>query len=181
MSADLIHTLLKNYTDLLKRVDSLIRHIEKKYPGEIACKKGCDSCCKFLSLFPVEAFAISEAFTRLPEETKNTIVQQLRQKEGACPLLIDNACLLYPARPVICRTHGYPIYMEEKGELLVDFCPENFKGRTDFPKDALLSIEQLNTTLTAVNSLFLNAIDAEPPFPERIPMSKALFLLDQIK
>ena len=173
-----IHSALKNYNALLKRVDDHIRNLEKRYPDKIVCKKGCDSCCKFLTLFPVEALAISAAFIKLPEEMQGIVVKKLKQKEDACPILIDSACILYPARPVICRTHGYPIYMEKNGEPLVDFCPENFKGVTSFPKDALLSIEQLNTTLIAINHHFLESIGTKSPFPERIPISKAVFMLE---
>ncbi|WP_299981421.1 YkgJ family cysteine cluster protein [Desulfobacula sp.] len=181
MDENIIHLALKNYSALLKRVDDHIRHIEKKYPDKIVCKKGCDSCCKFLTLFPVEAFAISAAFIKLPEETRDIVVKHLKKEEDACPLLIDRTCILYPARPVICRTHGYPIYIEKDGETLVDFCPENFKGMASFPKDILLSIEQLNTTLIAVNRHFLESIETTLPSPERIPISKAIFLLDEME
>jgi Fe-S-cluster containining protein len=180
MDENSLHLILKNYTALLKRVDGHIRHIEKKYAADIVCKKGCDTCCKFLTLFPVEAFAISAAFIKLPKKTQAAVLEILKTKDDVCPLLIDRSCVLYPARPIICRTHGYPIYMERDGKSFVDFCPENFKGMTSFPKDALISIEPLNTLLIAVNRHFLDCIEADPSFPERIPMSKALFILNEI-
>lgn len=179
MNDDLLHRALKNYHDFLERVDALVRHIEEKYPESIACKKGCDTCCRFLTLFPVEAFALSSAFKQLPEEIRDVIAGQLEKTPDACPLLADKACLLYDQRPVICRTHGYPIYMEKDGTPLVDFCPKNFKGVTSFPKDALIGIEQLNTLLAAINNHFLECLETESPFPDRIPVSTALFLLDE--
>lgn len=179
MGKNSIHSALKNYRDLLKRVDDHIRLVEKTYPDKIACNKGCDACCRFLTLLPVEATAVSKAFIQLPEAVRKVIVEKLKLGEETCPLLIDKACVLYPARPVICRTHGYPIFMEKDGETCVDFCPENFKGMVSFPKDVLLSIEQLNTTLIAVNRHFLASIQTDLPFPERIPISEALFILDE--
>ncbi|MCD4676484.1 MAG: YkgJ family cysteine cluster protein [Desulfobacula sp.] len=181
MAQDIIHMVLKNYSDFLKRVDDHIGHIEKKYSDKILCKKGCDACCKFLTLFGVEAFAISAAFMKLPEEMQDLVTKKIEKEKDACPLLIDRACVLYSERPVICRTHGYPIYMEKDGGIFVDFCPENFKGVSSFPKDALLSIEQLNTTLTAINRHFLESIETDTPLPDRIPISKALFLLNEIQ
>ena len=179
MNEDRIDLTLKNYTALVQRVDAHVAQIEKKYAGTIACTKGCDACCKFLSLFPVEAVAISAAFIRLPKDIQAEIVSQLGKKEDACPILVNRCCALYAARPIICRTHGYPIYMEKDGKTLVDFCPKNFKGITSFPRDALISIEQLNTTLIAVNRLFLDTIETDPPFEDRIPISEAIFILQR--
>ena len=170
--------VLSNYTELLKRIDDHIRRIEKKYPDQIACRKGCDACCKFLTLFPVEALAIARAFINLPENTRHRILHRLENRADACPLLIDSACALYAARPVICRTHGYPICIEKKGETWVDFCPKNFSGMTAFPQETLFSLAHLNTMLTAINQHFLENIDTDSPFPDRIPVSDAIFLLN---
>jgi len=170
--------LLKNYTALINRIDDHICQLEEKYPDNIVCKKGCDACCRFLTLFPVEAIAVSRAFFSLPEKSRDRIVNRLKdKKEDACPLLIGRSCAVYSARPIICRTHGYPICIEKNGETRVDFCPENFKGIRSFPKETLLSLEQLNTTLIAVNQHFLDAIETDAPFPDRIPVSEAIFLL----
>lgn len=177
MDENSLDIVLTNYTALLERIDDHIRRVEKKYPDHIVCKKGCDACCKFLTLFPVEALSLSRAFINLPEKIQYQILHQLENMEGGCPLLIDSACALYSARPVICRTHGYPICIEKKGETCVDFCPKNFSGMTSFPQDTLLSIEHLNTTLIVINQHFLDSIDTDSPFPDRIPVSDAIFLL----
>ncbi len=171
--------LLKNYTALIERVDGHVYSLEQKYPDHIACKKGCDSCCRFLNLFPVEAFAMAEAYTQLSTIDRTAIIKNCENADETCPLLINNSCALYLNRPVICRTHGYPIFMEKNKEPYIDFCPKNFKGFTSFPKDALLSIEQLNTTLTAINQHFLKSIETDTQLPERIPISTALFLLSE--
>ncbi len=195
--------LLENYTALIERVDNHVLGIEQNFPDHITCKKGCDSCCRFLNLFPVEAFSLAIAYTQLPvtEQTKiarnleTSIIEPTKKPmnetiEGPmvepkiklgepCPLLINNSCALYLNRPIICRTHGYPIFMKKKDESYIDYCPKNFKGFKNFPKDALISIEQLNTTLTAINQHFRESIETDPPLPERIPISTALFLLSK--
>ena len=186
MSDDDLDRLLKNYTDLLARVDAHIRQVEQDHADKIACKKGCDACCRPLNLFPVEALALARAFSALPQNAQQRLRQKIiaRQDQvesrdsSGCPLLMDHACLLYQARPVICRTHGFPIYMVKDGEALVDYCPENFKGMAHLPKEALLDLDQLNTLLTAINQHFITAIEAD--LPQRIPILEALFLLDDV-
>ncbi|WDP85649.1 MAG: YkgJ family cysteine cluster protein [Desulfobacter sp.] len=182
MSKDeILDPLLKNYTDLLSRVDVHIQQVAARYSDQIACHRGCDSCCRFLTLFPVEAFALSRAFECLDKSAQKKVEKRLQliEKSGDkepenCPLLVDRICLIYPARPVICRTHGLPLYIKKDGKALVDFCPENFKNMTSFPKDALINLDQLNTLLTAVNKHFTASVDAD--LPDRIPVSQALFL-----
>lgn len=173
-----IDALLANYTALVQRVDQYIQHIETGYADQIACKKGCDACCRFLGLFPVEALALSTAFRALPPDRQALGLAAVKKGEDACPLLIDHQCLIYDARPLICRTHGFPIYMEKDGKPFVDFCPKNFTGLTTLPKDAMLNLEQLNTTLAAVNRHFLECIETDTSLPDRIPMSDALEFLD---
>ncbi len=174
-----LNLLLKNYNDLLKRVDAHIQQVGKDYSDKIVCKKGCDSCCRFLNLFPVEAFALSAAFIEMDKSHRNLVMAGLEKKSSGCPLLIRRQCLLYEARPIICRTHGYPFYFEKNGENMVDYCPKNFKGMTSFPKEALFDLEQLNTLLAAINKHFLDSIERD--ITDRIPMASALLLLDELE
>ncbi len=167
--------LLDNYRALVRRADDHARAVFTRYGSHMACQKGCDDCCRFLSLFPVEAAALSAAFLELPPESR-ALIETACAQDTECPLLHNHECLLYAARPLICRTHGLPVCFKEQDSLKVDFCPENFKDLTKLPGDALLDLDQLNTTLAAVNALFLNSIDAD--LPDRIPISQALFLLE---
>jgi len=177
MNPDQISPFLENYQKLVQRVDRHIAAIKKAFPDQIACKKGCDLCCKFLTLFPVEALSLSLAFTRQAEDIKAKVSLKIERGKDTCPLLINRVCALYPARPIICRTHGYPLYMEKKGKIHIDFCPENFTGMALFPKEAMLDIEHLNTLLAVINRQFVGSIKADPPFLDRIPISEALLIL----
>ncbi|HCY86454.1 MAG TPA: zinc/iron-chelating domain-containing protein [Desulfobacteraceae bacterium] len=182
-----VYHLLKNYDDLLERIDSHVNRVTSLFSPHISCKKGCDACCRFLSLFPVEAFALSRAFSNLPENLRRLVLDEVKKSQGSqgsegseekCPLLIGHACMLYKARPIICRTHGLPIYMEKDGEGMVDFCPENFKDLDALPKDAMLDLNQLNTLITAVNQHFVTHIEGD--LPERIPVSQAVLLYQDL-
>nr|NJM03151.1 YkgJ family cysteine cluster protein [Desulfobacula sp.] len=128
-----------------------------------------------LTLFPVEALSLSLAFARGTQDMKAKVT--LKAEKGTCPLLIDRECVLYPARPIICRTHGYPLYMKKEGGIRIDFCPENFTGMASFPKETMLDIEHLNTLLAVINRQFVDSLEADPPFKDRIPISEALFIL----
>lgn len=178
MNTEEINRLLENYAALVRRVDDHIQKVESQYKDMIACRKGCDSCCRFLTLFPVEALAVSEAFRLLPVNLQKKIADKASGHSDTCPLLIENACAIYPSRPVICRTHGFPILIEKDGEQAVDFCPENFKGIRSFPGQMLLSVEQLNQMLFAVNRHFLESIENGKTLPDRIPISEALFWVE---
>jgi len=179
MNQEMINALLKNYDGLLARIDAHIQQVQTTYSNEIACKKGCDYCCRFLNLFPVEAFALSAAFCQMDKSDRDRIIKGLEKGTDDCPLLIKGQCLLYEARPIICRTHGYPLYFEKDGETLVDFCPKNFKGISCFPKESLFDLEQLNTLLATINKQFIASIETDVPLADRIPISDALSLFDE--
>jgi uncharacterized protein len=165
-------TGLENYFALLSRVDELTSGTAARFAAEMACRPGCDACCRHLSVFAVEAAALRAALAGVGEEQAALV----RAKGGdaapedACPLLHDGLCLLYEARPIICRTHGLPLLIDRDGEKGVDFCPENFRELASIPGDAVIDLEKLNAILTAINALYLQAF----PGPERLTVADAL-------
>jgi Fe-S-cluster containining protein len=163
---------LENYLALLKRVDELCGDTAARFASHISCRAGCDACCRHLSIFAVEAAALRQALCALPEADAAFIRQKAQQSrsEDPCPLLHDGLCLLYQARPIICRTHGLPLLISRDGESGVDFCPENFRELSSTPGSAVIDLDRLNATLAAVNALSL----ATFPGPERQTMAEAL-------
>lgn len=175
MDQTLSENSFDNYQTLVRRVDQHLDRIRRIFPQHMACRKGCDACCRPLTLFPIEALKLAVAFSTLDETTKARVLEKIETEPNACPLLWESQCLLYADRPLICRTHGYPIcFREANEEIRVDFCPENFKGISSFPRDALLDIDALNTLLAAVNRHFLETMATHGSFPERMPVSEAL-------
>lgn len=167
--------LLNNYYQLLSRVDALCRGIRGALSGQITCSEGCSSCCTAITLFPVEAAALLAALETLPQEKQDAIRRHVAEHAGGerCPLLEDHRCLLYASRPVICRTHGFPIIYSEGDERKADCCPLNqIEGET-VPGAEIIDIDRLNTLLVAVNALFLSQSDAEG-LPERLTIPEAL-------
>lgn len=167
---------LENYLALLERVDQLCGLTAARFDSQISCRPGCDACCRHLSVFAVEAAALREALGALGEAEASLIREKakLAGPDAPCPLLNDGLCLLYPARPIICRTHGLPILISRDGEAGVDFCPQNFRGLDSIPGSDVIDLERLNALLATINSLFLQSF----PGPERLTVAEALTLPD---
>jgi uncharacterized protein len=165
-------TGLENYLALRSRVDELCRRTQASFESEISCRPGCDSCCRHLGIFAVEAAALGEALASTAEPLAAQIRHQAEQSgpQAPCPLLHDGLCLLYEARPIICRTHGLPLLVSRDGASGVDFCPENFRNVSSIPGNAVIDLERLNAMLAAINSLFLQSF----PGPERLSIAEAL-------
>ncbi len=173
-------SLLHNYRTLVTRVDELCRRITDEFGPYLVCGPGCSGCCRHLTLSWVEGFALAEAVQALPATAADAIRNRARSASATspCPLLADGLCLLYAARPIICRTHGLPLLATAtEGTRRVDFCPENFRGLATLPGSAVIDLDQLNTTLAAVNALFVaERFVGTAPATERIPMAEALLL-----
>lgn len=169
--------LLHSYRELLTKVDLLCGKIEEEFAGHLACRAGCDGCCRHITLFRVEAAALAAALTDLPAEA----VEHIRARAGRsssgdpCPLLENGRCLLYEARPIICRTHGLPILAVREGKRTVDFCPLNFQGLDSLPGSAVIDLDRLNTLLATVNALFVTQFSqGVPPEKDRLSIAETL-------
>lgn len=169
-------TGLENYLALLARVKELCRCTAEAFNAHITCRAGCDACCRHLSVFAVEAAALREALKELPPEKGALVRSKARgaDEDSPCPLLHDGLCLLYQARPIICRTHGLPLLLLRDGERSIDFCPENFQGLPSIPGSAVIDLERLNMMLATINALYLQT----HPGPERLTIAEALALPD---
>lgn len=170
---------LQNYTALLIKVNALITGITAKYSTHISCQKGCDSCCRHLSLSLVEGVAIAVAVAELPQAKADYLRQKARTAtaDGPCPVLENGECAIYSHRPIICRTHGLPILIVEEKRQRVDFCPKNFINIGTLPGDAVIALDLLNTILAAVNKNFATEFSSTGLAEmERMTIAEALLL-----
>ncbi len=167
---------LANYYALCERVEAFAQQVTAAFAESMACRQGCDSCCRHLALFPVEAYALVAALTISPSTDQVVIRARARTATAeTCPLLVNGRCQLYLARPLICRTHGLPLLVATDVARTIDFCPKNFCGIASFPGSAVLDLQQLNTVLAAVNANFVQAALAGHA-PERLTIAEALLL-----
>ena len=146
------------YLSLLARIDDFCMRLLQMHGRHISCSPGCCACCnQILNLLPVEFYYLQTA-------AEAAALQEPVHAEGDCPLLHEGTCLLYEHRPVICRTHGMPLVVEENGLRRVDCCPENFKdgALNTLSGDSLLHLERVNLLLVSINRIFAAArgIDA---------------------
>lgn len=170
---------LANYRQLLANVDSLCESIGHAFADAIACRPGCADCCRHITVLPVEAAALAAACAALPGGERAALRASAGKAapDSPCPLLADGLCLLYHARPIICRTHGLPLLVTEGENRRVDHCPENFRSLPSLPGSAVIDLDRLNTALVAVNALYITHPSvALPTGKERLTIAEALSL-----
>jgi Fe-S-cluster containining protein len=174
-SADL-SALLDNYRTLVARVDTMCDRINSAFSAQITCRPGCSGCCRHLSLFPVEALALAQAAAQLPAAVRLILLARAGRQDQAdrCPFLDQDRCLVYDARPIICRTHGLPLLILADGSKRIDFCPENFQGVATLSGQDVINLELLNQSLAAINALFIKEAALEPLAGERITLAEIL-------
>ncbi len=156
------------FQKLLDAVDKKCRVQESAFAGQIACKAGCFHCCRRIpTILPVEwawlqqnqrasANSIPFAPGQHPEEMstaqQGALRSELHPDESLCDHLdAAGLCSIYPARPLICRTHGMLLLSDEG----IDHCPWNFPSLTEVEEDHVFRLENLHETLLRVNLAFL--------------------------
>jgi hypothetical protein len=159
------------YRHLLERLDAWSAQVRPLHEDRMACRPGCDDCCRrHLSVFPVEAEALARAVRDLPGREYAAIEAHIarwdqafgaRPGEAPCPLLQEARCLLYHARPVLCRTHGFPLLTRPSGDPdsgepgFLTWCEKNFRDAPDIPVSpgGVLDLDRINRVLGAVQAL----------------------------
>lgn len=167
--------LLENYKQLVARVDALCDVISSSLGGQITCSAGCSSCCTAITVFPVEAAVMRETLDSFPalqaEEIRRHVLEHADGER--CPLLLHHHCLLYDARPIICRTHGLPIIYTHNGQRNSDCCPLNMNETESLSGAQVVDLDKLNTLLAAVNSIYLSRSDGAES-PERLTIAEVI-------
>jgi Fe-S-cluster containining protein len=123
--------LARQITD---QVSACMRADMRRRGMAVSCRKGCSTCCRYLvPVSAPEAFRRWEELLQLPQETREMLdrrfataakriiqagppptapgntLQELSdwyaKVERPCPLLENDACLLYSARPLACSEY----------------------------------------------------------------------------
>ena len=166
---------LENYKQLTARVDALCNTIATALGQQITCSAGCSSCCTTITVFPVEAAAMREAVEKLPDSKAEKIRRHISEhaENERCPLLHHHHCLLYEARPIICRTHGLPIIYNANSLRQSDCCPHNLTDSGSLSGTSVVDLDKLNHLLVAVNSLYLSQSGSSES-PERFTIAEVI-------
>lgn len=103
-----LSVLLNAYSVIDKGVSAAINR-EQKNGRELACAKGCSSCCSThqdIPVYPLELMGMTwYVIEKLQSPIREQLKQQLEQLEvlNSCPFLLDGACSIHPVRPIACR------------------------------------------------------------------------------
>ena len=148
--------LFEPYDRLVSRADKAFERMAGEYPDCISCKPGCADCCHAVfGLFLIEAVFLKHDFDQLGEPEKQAALERglaaekdlktlertlsefkddpqmsaysMARARIRCPLLgDDDACILYPYRPITCRVYGIPTMIQRVPRIC---------GSTGFKKD----------------------------------------------
>ncbi len=165
----------KQYQNLQLETDQITSQLTERYQPYLQCGAGCSGCCQHhLSLFPVEAANVKNAIQNLSPEkqaqvraqAQEVIAKEIHSESVTCPLLIEDNCSVYEARPIICRTQGLPLlYEAEDGEHEIDFCPLNFNSDeaiAALDEAHVVPLDPINLKLAIVNIEFCRERAIDP-------------------
>jgi len=157
------------FAELVAKVDVFFARVYAKHSTDMQCDKGCSDCCSDrLSITLLEAAALARTIGAMPEAQRQDLASHASRKDvSACAALAnDGSCMVYEARPLICRSHGVAIrYGRELDDgdktdaalrlPVVAACFKNFTG--DGGVDAVATEDVLDQTTVSAT---LGALDA---------------------
>lgn len=163
-------TCIQEYHQLIAALDAEIACIAQLHAATLSCGPGCASCCQAFSVLPIEAACVQEAIGALDTASRERLDRNRAKGDACCPLLIDDLCAIYAARPVICRTQGLPLaYVDEERQAIeVSACGLNFPNDHVFAPEDLLFLDPFNVRLAELNQAWCSTRNLDPT--TRIPL-----------
>jgi len=160
--------IMDNYRKLCAYCDSIWNRVREIYPNEIACRKGCGICCELQSVNQIEAYAIRSYIVNNKNLLDDARVDDVvidddivdTDNTDSCPFLRKQSCSIYPARPIICRTHGLILRSSEFPlSRQAASCPYNFPSvhPNDFPPELAVDVDAITKNLVNLNLAFCMA------------------------
>lgn len=179
----ILEEILFQYQNLIFKIDSASRELEDLHFKHLVCKPGCSQCCEVeRTVFYIEAYIVEQHLHNLSTQKINRLKKLYKNNDEVCPMLLRNRCVIYPARPIICRTHGLPILYREAERAFVDHCRLNFANLSSlksFSKKEILNINPFNVELIQIDKIFSEHILGKQWRPEnRKSLKSILFHYD---
>jgi Fe-S-cluster containining protein len=166
--------VLIRYQELVGYCDAFWRGVAKRFPEQLACREGCCSCCTLSSVNYIEALIIAALYRRIP---KGATLQKKDAsevvKDAPCPFLCGGRCLIYCARPLICRTHGLLLSAGPSQESFQSSCAMNFAGMDrDIQDDVpVLDMKEVSESLAKLNAAFCMLLGDVTKAAERVHLA----------
>jgi Fe-S-cluster containining protein len=101
--------LLDAYAIIDEGVAAAIREREETSSARLACRKGCDNCCRTHADIPLYPLELVGVYWYSTEKLANALRELLRiqlkvhRAGDPCPFLIHGSCAIHLMRPVACR------------------------------------------------------------------------------
>ncbi|MBS2212597.1 YkgJ family cysteine cluster protein [Carboxylicivirga mesophila] len=170
---------LDNYKALREEIDAATIKLWDEHHNNMACKKGCDKCCLNFDVFPIEFDYIKQQVEEnYPEVLNQSLSPDSFGEEDKCLFLKDHQCSIYTARPIICRTHGYPLlYMNEAGDQWeLSHCELNFTQVDEdyFNEDNCYAQDTFNSRLFMMNKEYIKTAHPDKGEFDLIPLADLL-------
>jgi uncharacterized protein len=141
---------MSRYPELAAKVDGFFARVIARYPTETKCNSGCSHCCHVrLTITGVEADAIDDLVATWSDDRKASLAENVAvaPPDRCVALTPDGRCLIYDARPIVCRSHGAPIRMKHPHSLPVIASP-GAGGTRSTPEGSAESIETCRENFT---------------------------------
>lgn len=165
--------VLEAYEGFAKRVTPFSEAASRR--EDVQCARGCSSCCVAgLSVCAVEASRLRRAMDGLSTSVRKTVRSQAADKNRTqCVLLVDDACAVYDARPMVCRTQGLPLAYEEgtiPAERLsaraadgrdLTWCPLNYTDEAPAAPE-ILDATVIDKGVATLNRAFASVAEVDP-------------------
>lgn len=152
------------YLAVRAKVDAFTAETSERRQDDLACRSGCSACCRVeLEVTDVEADALREAIAALPEDVRARLAERAEARAigDPCVMLESERCVVYEARPLVCRTQGHALRypsgtlpsdaVRAHGEASeVTWCPLNYRESGPTAAD-ILDAERVDVLVALVN------------------------------
>lgn len=141
--------------ELAAKVDGFFARVEARHGDDMQCATGCSDCCHArLTVTGVEARAIRAELATWDAARRTALAANAAAApaDRCAALSPAGRCLIYAARPLVCRSHGAPIRLGPGSLPVLPACGKNFLATTP-AADCVLDQATVSTILLTVDRM----------------------------
>ncbi|MCM2282213.1 MAG: YkgJ family cysteine cluster protein [Bdellovibrionaceae bacterium] len=148
----------RQYEEFLAKVDAKFAEIHARHAEKMKCAAGCHGCCvPNLTVFRIEKENIARHIRSVPglDKRLSDLHTQNPHQGSRCRFLdASGQCAIYEVRPLVCRSHGVPLFAKGDAGSILDVCPLNFSevaNLAELPGTDFINLELVNSILATIN------------------------------